>query len=251
MLGFAFAYLFVLGGCATTKKPVMQPVGTPEEINITSTDDMLSITVLRIQKAKKIHDKKKQVNAPQGKLFHLVNTNIKCKMKRWAYGRQSIRMLDEDGKTYALRGNWTHRTLYRFGNKTFVFEIPEDTQISLLRFGPLPPIDIQRRVIVDISQQIIQNAERQKALEWMKANTVGGDLVANFLKELDKTIAMEAWKKWHIGWNLTNSKHPYIVKWADGAFQFEELTIEEAKKKGFKASSDQVLERRGELWMCY
>ena len=164
-------------------------------------------------------------------------------------------MVDEGGKTYFLIGGWISKARYNlFGHETFetfVFEIPEDAQISFLHFGPLPPIDIQRRVIVDISQQVYQNGERQKASEWMKANILSNGLVVTFSKQLDEAIAKRAWRKWHIGWSITNSKKPYIIHWADGSFQFEELTIEEAKKKKFKASSIELFARPDEVWMCY
>jgi len=251
MLGFAFAYFFVAGGCATIEKTVVQPVGISQEINITTTDGVLSITVLGIQKAKIIRDKKEKIKAPDGKLFHVVDAEVECKSKGWRYGKKTICMVDKEGKTYTLTGGLTSTTLYIFGHETFVFEIPEDAHISVLRFGPLPGIDIQRRIVVDISQEIIQNEERQKALGWVNANTLSGDFVTQFLKNLDEAIAMGASIKWYIGWGLTNSKKPYIVHWADGAFQFEELTIEEAQKKDFEEYAVQLLRRPDEAWTCF
>jgi hypothetical protein len=251
MLVFAFAYFFVPGGCATNEQTVVKPVGVPQEINITTTDEVLSITVLGIQKAKIIRDKKEQVNAPAGTLFHVVDAEVECKSNRWRYGKKTILMEDKEGKHYTLTGEWTTSTSYIFGHETFVFEIPEDADISALRFGPLPPIDIQRGIVVDISQEISQNEERQKALEWVEANTLSDDLVAQFLKNLDKAIAMGVSIKWYIGWGLTNSSKPYIVHWADGAFNFEELTVEEAEKKGIEEYSVQLLRRPDEVWTCF
>jgi hypothetical protein len=251
MLVFAFAYFFVPGGCATIEKTVVQPVGAPQEMNITTTDGVLSITVLGIQKAKIIRDKKEQVSAGAGKLFHVVDTEVECKSKSWRYGRKTIWMMDKEGKPYTLTGEWTSSTLHIFGHETFVFEIPEEAHISALRFGPLPPIDMQRRVVVDISQEISQIEERQKALEWVQANTLSGDLDAQFLKNLDDAIAMGVSIKWYIGRGLTSSKKPYIVHWTDGRFKFEELTIEEAEKKGIEEHSVKLLRRPDETWTYF
>jgi hypothetical protein len=114
----------------------------------------------------------------------------------------------------------------------------------------LPPIDIQRRVIVDGVPQLSQNPERQKALEWFKENTVGGALLKSRSEELDMAIAMGASIAWHIGSDLTKSNKPYFVQWSDGRFQPTELTIEEANKKGFKKSSVHLFRRKDEAWMC-
>lgn len=251
MLGLAFAYSFVQGGCATIEKTVVQAVGAPQEINTTTTDEVLSITVLGIQKAKTILYKKEQVNAPDGKLFHVVDAEVECESKSWRYGKKTICMVDKEGKTYPLTGEWTASTSYIFGHETFVFEIPEDADISVLRFGPLPPIDIERGVVVDISQEISQNEERQKALGWVQANTLSDDLVAQFLKNLDEAIAMGVSIKWHIGRGLTSSGKTYIVQWTEGAFKFEELTVEEAEKKGIEEYSVQLLRHPDEVWTCF
>jgi len=139
-------------------------------------------------------------------------------------------MVGDGGKTSTLRGNWTSSTLYQFGNKTFVFEIPEGSKISLIRFGPLPPIDVQRKVIVDISQKIKQNPERQKALVWIRANVLREKLVEKLPEDLDMAMAMETNIDWHIGWDLTKSKKPYAIQWADGEFIFDERSKRPKRK---------------------
>ena len=251
ILGIAFACFFVAGGCATNEKTVVQPVGVPQEINITTTDEVLSITVVGIQKATIIRYKKEKVKAPAGTLFHVVDAEVECKLNRWRYGKKTIRMEDKEGNTYTLTGEWTTSTSYIFGHESFVFEIPEYAHISFVRFGPLPPIDIQRRAVVDISEEISQNEERQKALDWVEANTLSNDLVAEFLKNLDDAIAMGVSIKWYIGWGLTSSEKPYIIHWADDAFKFEELTIEEAEKKDIEEYSVKLLRRPDEIWTCF